>query len=163
MLHTSEEIARRTAAYIEKTYSGKTAVHNLRAFIGLMYLAGHVNMIEFWSEIFGSPVFRASMSITHFEFLTFCIQFNDRTSKPERKRSDGFSAIREIWDVLIVNCKMHYTPTVYCAVDEQLLGVRGRCPFRVYIQNKPDKYGIVLTLRGESSLYGECNTIHWQS
>jgi hypothetical protein len=44
-----------------------------------------------WTEIFGTPVFRASMSINHFEFLTLCIQFNDKTTKPDGKRSDGFS------------------------------------------------------------------------
>lgn len=44
VLHRSEEIAKRTATYYEKTYSGKTAVHNLRAFIGPLYLAGHMNM-----------------------------------------------------------------------------------------------------------------------
>jgi hypothetical protein len=43
-------------------------MHELRAFIGLLYLAGvlkagHVNMKELWSENFGSPVSSATMSI----------------------------------------------------------------------------------------------------
>jgi hypothetical protein len=39
-----------------------------------------------------------------------------------------------------------YTPSVYCTIDEQLLGFHGHCPFRVYVQNKLDIYGIVLVL-----------------
>jgi hypothetical protein len=44
--------------------------------------AGHVRVKEIWSEIFGSPVFRATMSITC-EFLTLCIQFGGKISRPE--------------------------------------------------------------------------------
>jgi hypothetical protein len=29
-----------------------------------------------------------------------------------------------------------------CTVDEQLVGFRGRCPFRMYLPSKPDRYGI---------------------
>ena len=31
-------------------------------------------------------------------------------------------------------------------IDEQLLGFRGRCPFRMYIPSKPDKYCIKLVM-----------------
>lgn len=36
-------------------------------------------------------------------------------------------------------------------VDEQLLGIRGRCPFRRYIPNKPSKYGLKLHMICDSS------------
>jgi hypothetical protein len=60
-----------------------TTMHELRSYTDLLDLAGvlktgHVSVKELWSEIFGSPVFRATMSITHFEFLTLCIQFCDK-------------------------------------------------------------------------------------
>jgi uncharacterized membrane protein len=68
-------------------------MHELRAFISLLHLAkelkaGHVNVKELWSEIFGSPVFWVTMSITCFEVLTLCIGFDDKTSGLERKRND---------------------------------------------------------------------------
>jgi hypothetical protein len=134
------------------SYSGKTTMHELRAFIGLLYLAGvlkagYWNVRELWSEIFGSTVFRATMSITRFEFLTLCIWFDDKASRPEQTINDKSAAIRKIWDMFIANCKMYCTSSFYCTVDEQLLGFRGRCPFRVDIQNKPYKYGIrIMTL-----------------
>jgi uncharacterized membrane protein YagU involved in acid resistance len=79
----------------------------LRAFISLLYLAGvlkagHENMNKLWSEIFGSLLFRATMNVTNFKFLAFCIRFNDMISRIERKRNDQFAAIREIWDMFIV-------------------------------------------------------------
>lgn len=37
---------------------------------------------------------------------------------------------------------MNYIPGSEVTIDEQLLGFTGRCPFRMYIPNKPDKYGI---------------------
>jgi hypothetical protein len=63
-------------------------MHELKAFIDLLYLAGvlkagHVCVKELWSEIFGSPVFRATLSVTLFEFPTLYIQFNDKTTGPE--------------------------------------------------------------------------------
>lgn len=36
----------------------------------------------------------------------------------------------------------NYNPSPYLTVDEQLLPFKGRCPFWVYIKNKPHKFGI---------------------
>jgi hypothetical protein len=134
LLHTNEEIIRRTATYEQKTsYSGKTTMYELKAFIVLLYLAGelkagHVNVKDFRSEIFGSAVCRATISVTRFEFLTLCIRFDDKTSRPERKINDRFAAIREIWDMFIANFKMYYSPSVYCTVDEQLPSIPWELP-----------------------------------
>ena len=38
-------------------------------------------------------------------------------------------------------------------VDEMLLGFRGRCPFRVYISNKPAKYGIKIFMANDSDSF----------
>jgi hypothetical protein len=51
-------------------------------------------------------------------------------------------------------CKMYYTHSVYCTIDKRLLGFRGRCPFMVYIQSKPYKYGLkIVTLCDGNSCY----------
>ena len=39
---------------------------------------------------------------------------------------------------------MNYKAGPIVTVDEALPGFRGRCPFRMFIQNKPAKYGIKL-------------------
>jgi hypothetical protein len=52
------------------------------------------------------------------------------------------AAIREFFDYFVDKCKEFYIPSPYVCVDETLVGFRGRCPFRVYIPSKPDRYGI---------------------
>ena len=76
-----------------------------------------------------------------FLFLSTCLRFDDKSM---RDKSDKFSPIREIWDIFINNCSSNYKPHRDCTVDEQLLSFRGRCPFRIYMKSKPDKYGIKL-------------------
>jgi len=52
------------------------------------------------------------------------------------------------------NCKKNYIPHTYCTVDEQLLGFRGKCSFRMYIPSKPDKYGLkIVTLNDAMTSY----------
>src|SRR5215469_8524374 len=43
-----------------------------------------------------------------------------------------------------------YTPSENLTVDEQLLEFRGKCPFRMYIPNKPAKYGIKLVFANDN-------------
>ncbi|CAB0033686.1 unnamed protein product, partial [Trichogramma brassicae] len=41
-----------------------------------------------------------------------------------------------------------------CTVDEQLLNFRGRCLFRVYMKDKPDKYGLkIISLNDSKTAY----------
>jgi hypothetical protein len=53
----------------------------------------------------------------------------------------------------VENCTAYYSPFVHCTTDEQLLGFRDRCPFRVYISNKPDKYGIKIVMICDSHTF----------
>ena len=51
-------------------------------------------------------------------------------------------------------CKSYYEPGATLTVDEQLLGFRGQCPFRMYISSKLTKYGIkIITLCDVSTKY----------
>ncbi|CAE1143291.1 unnamed protein product [Acanthosepion pharaonis] len=51
-----------------------------------------------------------------------------------------------MWDTFIEACGIHYIPHDFLPVGEQLLAFRGRCPFRMYIPNKPAKYGIKIVI-----------------
>ncbi|KAK9693224.1 Transposase IS4 [Popillia japonica] len=76
---------------------------------------------------------------------------DSRDTRNERKQSDSFTHIREIWEIFIEICRSSYTPSTYLTIDEQLVGFRGRCPFRIYIPNKPAKYGIKIVMLCDSS------------
>ena len=67
-------------------------------------------------------------------------------TRGERREQGKFAPAREVWDSFIANCGRLYVPRVNLTVDEQRLGCRGKCSFRMYIPNKPAKYGIKLVL-----------------
>ncbi|KAJ4431080.1 hypothetical protein ANN_19675 [Periplaneta americana] len=72
--------------------------------------------------------------------------FDDKEKRQERRENDYFAPIRELWEEFVQNCRTCYKPGHFITVDEQLLGFRGRCPFRMYIPNKPNKYGIKIVM-----------------
>ena len=82
------------------------------------------------------------MSKRRFKFLLSCLRFDDKATREERRIQSKFAPILEIFDLFIANCKKWYRPSSYLTVDEQLVGFRGRCPFKMYLPSKPDKYGL---------------------
>lgn len=115
--------------------------------IGLLLLAArkkdnHLTAAELFDPSESETKYISVMSKDRFDFLLNCLRFDDKSTREERKAIDKFAPIREIWEMLIAVCRDNYKPGSYVTVDEQLLGFRGRCPFRMYIPSKPDKYGI---------------------
>lgn len=155
VLHTNMEIERQREKYVANCgFVNETDVDEILALIGLLYMAGcrkdnHLTTAEMWSK-HGPEVYRCVMSETRFRFLISCLRFDEKTV---RNREDKFSPIRNIWEIFISNCTKYYTPHSYCTIDEQLLGFRGNCPFRVYISSKPDKYGIKIVTMCDSRTY----------
>ena len=62
--------------------------------------------------------------------------------RAERKKIDKIAAVRTMIEKFNENCKKSYSIGEYATLDEMLLAFRGRCGFRVYIPNKPNKYGL---------------------
>lgn len=154
--HTNEEIARRTESIANlQSYQHPTDIVELKAFIGLLYKAGvkrnsHINVSELWSVRDGDSFFRMTMPLNRFKFLLTTIRFDDKTTRGVRKQQDKLAAIREVWDKFIKNCTNSYTPYEYCTIDEQLMGFRGKCPFRIYMSSKPDKYGLKIVMLNDA-------------
>ncbi|KAL7635293.1 UNVERIFIED_CONTAM: hypothetical protein RMT77_014360 [Armadillidium vulgare] len=90
------------------------------------------------------------MSEEHFAFLINTLRFDDSDTRVARQETDRFAAIRSIWDIFIANCGKMYIPNENITVDEQLLSFKGNCPFRMYIPNKPAKYGIKIVLANDT-------------
>lgn len=156
VVYTNQEIGRQRQKYSKDCrYVNDTDSIEIMALFGLLYIAGqkkdnHQNSKEMWSK-FGPEIYRCIMSETRFRFLISCIRFDD---KRIRDPQDKFAPIRTIWERFISNCTKNYTPHSYCTIDEQLLGFRGNCPFRVYIASKPDKYGLkIMTMCDSRTFY----------
>ncbi|KAK0046844.1 piggyBac transposable element-derived protein 4 [Biomphalaria pfeifferi] len=137
---------------VRPSFTRNVDIVELKALLGLYYLAGVLNMngvttYELFDKDCGVAYFRATMPQKRFTFLTNCIRFDDKGTRQEKRERDRLAPIRELFD----------TPSEYCTVDEQLLAFRGRCPFKMYIPSKPDKYGIKIMMMCDSKNYYMCN------
>ncbi|XP_068204475.1 piggyBac transposable element-derived protein 4-like isoform X1 [Palaemon carinicauda] len=135
-----------------------------RAFLGILIMTGarkdnHLTSEEMFSKSLGCPFYRSVMSERRFAFIQRALRFDSLATREERVKTDKFAAIRSLWDQVIANCIANYEPSGHLTVDEQLLAFRGRCAFRVYIANKPAKYGIKLVMACDTETYYMCNAI----
>ena len=62
----------------------------------------------------------------------------------QRLRGAWHVQLRAVIEKLVANYQKYYTASKYVTVDEQVHPFRWRCGFRVYMPNKPLKYGIKL-------------------
>lgn len=150
--YTNEEILRRQQNYNEKkATSTEMSKEQFYAMLGCLLLSAtmnnnHLPTREMFDPTISGMRYRACMSCDRFEFLINNLRFDDKLTRNKRRESDKFAPIRDLWTSFTNNCKQNYKPGSYITIDEQLLGFRGRCPFRMYIPNKPDKYGIKLVM-----------------
>ncbi|XP_021114632.1 piggyBac transposable element-derived protein 4-like [Heterocephalus glaber] len=130
----------------EKHIYHDTSLSELKAFIGLLYIAGLYNcenLKDLWrNDGCGVKIFRTTMTLQRFSFLRNCLRFDDKKTRQERKNADNLAAIRSFFESFVLNCQAIYTPSEYMTIDEQLASFHGRCSFRQYMPNKPSKYGI---------------------
>ena len=108
---------------------------------------------------YGCTLYSSLFSKKRFEFLIRAIRFDNREDRQQLLLTDRFAHIRVLWDKVISNCIANWVPGPIVTVDEQLAGFRGKCPFRMYIQNKPAKYGIKLFMVCDSESNYAINAI----
>ncbi|XP_026323950.1 piggyBac transposable element-derived protein 4-like [Hyposmocoma kahamanoa] len=162
LLHTNSEIRRSQVKSNDPNavHKKEITMSELKAFIGLLYIAGvtksnRQNLKDLWrTDGTGVDVFRTTMSLQRFYFLQNSIRFDDKSTREERKKTDNMAAIRSMFDQFVQCCQNAYTPSEFLTIDEMLLSFRGRCLFRVYIPNKPAKYGLkIFALVDAKSFY----------
>uniref|UniRef100_A0A286Y2W0 PiggyBac transposable element-derived protein domain-containing protein n=1 Tax=Cavia porcellus TaxID=10141 RepID=A0A286Y2W0_CAVPO len=148
-----------TNNHTQKCIYYDTSLTELKAFIGLLYLAGlshgsRKNVKDLWkSDGCGLEVCRMTMTLRRFGFLQNCLRFDDKTTRQERKRSDNLAVIRAWFERFVGNCQAIYTPSEYMTIDEYLAAFHGRCNFRQYIPKKPSKYGIKIYALVDAKTY----------
>lgn len=94
----------------------------------------------------GPALYRAGMSESRFSLLLRALRFDEETTREERRRTDKMAPFRDMWEQFVSNCRKSYVPGSDITVDEQMLGFRGRCPFRFYMTKKPKKYGLKIII-----------------
>ena len=134
----------------------------MRAFFGLNILRGTVPLEsarELFYGGFGPPQFRATMSLKRYTRLMTAVTLDDIDTRKERRKKDRFCLAREVFDAVDANLRHHYRPSEALTVDESLVKFRGRCSFKVYMQSKPGRYGILV--RSMSDAYNRYMLKMW--
>ena len=92
------------------------------------------------------------MSRTRFLTLLQVIRFDDRETRRERRASDYFAPIRSFWTQFIANFPKYYKYGPHTTIDEMLSLFQGRCPFKVFMEEKPGKYGMLIRMLTDTKM-----------
>ena len=130
-----------------------TDYFEIKAYIGFMYLRGCIGMnnkdvrllynVNSNENSLFPPIFHAVMSYNRFSFINAHIAFDDGTTRSERWKHDKFSAVRDMFQTFIKNCSKIYAPDEFLSLDETLYNTRVKVTFKVFMKNKPAKYGLL--------------------
>ena len=77
--------------------------------------------------------------INRFKQIPRFIHFDDKTTRTFRRAKDKLAPIRDIFEECNKNLQKFYPHGENITIDEQMVGFRGKCPFRQYLLSKPDK------------------------
>nr|CAH7725072.1 unnamed protein product [Callosobruchus chinensis] len=122
----------------------------MKAFLGmLIYSAVFKSNHESIRTIFatdgtGRDIFRCVMSKDRFAVLLACLRFDNPRDRNERLKTDPTAPVAGIFEQFIKNCQNAYSVGSTVCIDEMLVSFRGRCKFKMFLPNKPDKYGLKL-------------------
>ncbi|XP_022098500.1 piggyBac transposable element-derived protein 4-like [Acanthaster planci] len=120
----------------------------LRSFIGLLFFlgltkSGHERVKTFWRPgFFSRPLCECTMAGKRFQDILGMLCFDDRNTRAERKATDNFAPMRDVFEIFRSALVHHFSPSENLTVDEQLVAFRGRCSFKQYMPKKLAKYGL---------------------
>lgn len=148
--YTNIKIRALQAKYARERDARETDYAGMCAYIGVLYMLGvsksnKSNLLDVWrNDGLGIEIFRLVMGVNRFKFLQQMIRFDDVSDhiRTNRKQHDKLYCIRELFEVFVERCKQNYSQSPFVTVDEMLPNFRGRCSFRVFMPQKPGKYGI---------------------
>ena len=119
------------------------------AFIGLLIGMGvtkqaTTDIRKLWSPDYLGfmPLYAATISRNRFAEIFRKIRFDDKATREQRRQESKLAAIKDVSDLLAKNCIDSYITGEDNTIDEGMTGFKGKCPFRVYMPKKPQRYGI---------------------
>ena len=141
--HTNEEANRKGIT--------ETCFAEIIAFLGVLILMGanNDNCLDFhdlWSNELGRSVYIATMSRNRFSELLRIIRFDDKNTRDARRVNDKFAPLREVFQLLNNLLPKYCIAGKDTTVDEMLSLFRGKCPFKVFLKEKPGKYGMLVRI-----------------
>ena len=129
----------------------------MRAYLGLLVLFGvspRPQYRDYWSTdvYIGNPGVKDVMMLKRFEKITQYLHVSNRDHEPGRNSPeyDKLYKIRPVMKIVELNCKNLYSPNEHQAIDEGMIGYKGRESHVQYMPAKPVKRGIKIFARCDS-------------
>lgn len=125
-------------------------ITELKSFIGLLFFTSIFKCnTEDIRSIFatdgsGRDIFRCVTNANRFAIILVCLRFDNPGDRNERKKHDPIAPISEVFNSFVGNCQSLYTLGIGACIDEMLIAFRGRSKYKIYMPNKPAKYGLKL-------------------
>ena len=139
------------------------ALEKLEAFIGLQYVRGiygKSHPLRFLvNKTYGPRIFPETMSRACFMEVNRFLRFVNTDQRSQRLTTDKFVHIRETLEDFLSNSQYNYAPKWSLTIDEQLFPMKNRCPFIVFMPNKPDKFGLKFWVLAEVKSKYVCNLL----
>ncbi|KAF4519246.1 hypothetical protein B566_EDAN002134 [Ephemera danica] len=131
------------------------AMNELHAFFGISILMGAhedtgLPASDLWSSVHGKNVYIAAMSRKRYLQMQHCIRFDDHDTREERRAQDKYAAIRQVTEMINSKFPLFFKPSPHLTVDEMLSLFRGRCSFKVFLKEKPGKYGLIYRMLSDA-------------
>lgn len=108
------------------------------------------SICHLWSNKYSKPMYTVPFSRNRFSQLIKILCFDDQSTRDERKKVDNFAPFREVFNFFNNLCKEKFIPGMNVTIDDMLSLFRGKCPFKVFMKNKPGKYGILIRMLMDS-------------
>jgi Transposase IS4 len=128
----------------------------LRQVVGILMYISVVRMPNtrmFWSKNMGHPAVNQVMPRERFENIIMLMHMSDNREQPApgAPNYDKLYKVRKLLEYLNINFQQHAEMEKVVSVDEQMIPFKGRLGFKVYMKNKPAKWGIkIWALAGQS-------------
>ncbi|GBN35184.1 PiggyBac transposable element-derived protein 3 [Araneus ventricosus] len=123
-------------------------VYDIHKFIGiciLSSLAPPTCVRDLWNDVYGIDLVKETMSQRHFEKLHSSLHFNDNAKTPDHQSPDHdkLYKIRPILDYLNQRC-LSVPMSERLSIDEQMCATKARHHMKMYMKDKPHKWGYKL-------------------
>ncbi|XP_062570286.1 piggyBac transposable element-derived protein 4-like [Saccostrea cucullata] len=131
---------------------------NMKRFIAIvigMGLVQHQDLQDYWStdEMLRTPFFGNTMTKNRFLMIMSLFHLNNNDNHVPRGQDghDPIFKVRRAYDHFRLKFEDLYSPGENIAIDEGMIAWRGNYSFRVYMPDKPDKFGVKLFMLCDSS------------
>ncbi|KAE9523298.1 hypothetical protein AGLY_016246 [Aphis glycines] len=121
----------------------KMSTDDLQKYIGVLVVMSIVNISnvrKYWSPYLGNEVIKDTMTLNTFEKIRSNLHFNDNTLETHGPNRDKTHKIRPVIETL-KNSFSRVPLEEHLAVDEQMCSTKARSSVKVYMPNKPHKWG----------------------